>query len=378
MPEGRVLRGVSEKGGLWVRSKEVELESESQGEEAKTEDHPKPDPRRLGTLRGEGFRTDHRAPFTRVRTLSLQAPSFVFESRHRTRTRLPGPVEPRGGVLDSLLMSSEEARIRPANGRADFDACVRVQQTIWGVEVTPALEMIATTFAGGSVFLAETVEGRVVGFAYAFPALRGGIGHLHSDMLAVLPEFRKQGVGVRLKWTQREEALSRGIGLITWTFDPLEARNAHLNLRRLGGIATEFLENFYGMTGSALHHGLPTDRLLVRWELGAGRVVEHATQGEPSPTVPTPSLSRINDVKWQAGWPVSSDPRTDLDEAELLLEIPPDFDVLCQAAPRVAEDWHRKIRTALKFYVGRGYQAADFAPTEERGRRRPLYILRKG
>jgi predicted GNAT superfamily acetyltransferase len=275
-------------------------------------------------------------------------------------------------------MAVEETRIRPARSKEDFNACVAVERAIWGVEVTTALEMIATTFAGGTVFLAETPQGRVVGFAYAFPAIRGGVPHLHSDMLAVLPEFRQQGVGVGLKWAQREEALSRGIGLITWTFDPLEARNAQLNLRRLGGVAAEFLENFYGVTRSALHHGLPTHRLLVRWELGSGRVVELATRGDPPRTVPTPALPRINEVKWQAGWPVSSEPRTDLDSPELLLEIPPDFDVLCQAAPRVAEDWHRKIGSALRFYVSRSYAAADFAPTEDRGRRRPLYVLRKG
>jgi predicted GNAT superfamily acetyltransferase len=237
--------------------------------------------------------------------------------------------------------------------------------------------MIATTFAGGSLFLAETSDGTVVGFAYAFSALRGGVGHLHSDMLAVLPEYQKRGVGVRLKWAQREEALSRGIGLITWTFDPLEARNAHLNLRRLGGYSSEFLPNFYGVTASPLHHGLATHRLLIRWELGSDRVVGLSTAGEPPRAVPTPSLPRINEVKWQAGWPVSSDPRTDLTDPELLLEIPPDFDVLATAAPRVAEDWHRKVGSGLSHFIPQGYRASDFVPTEDRGRRRPFYILTK-
>jgi predicted GNAT superfamily acetyltransferase len=82
-------------------------------------------------------------------------------------------------------------------------------------------------------------------------------------------------------------------------------------------------------------------------------------------------------VKWQAGWPVSSDPRTDLAAPELLLEIPPDWDVLCQAAPRVAQAWHAKVRAALGAYLSRGYAAVDFAPTEEGGRRRPLYVLRQ-
>ncbi len=90
-----------------------------------------------------------------------------------------------------------------------------------------------------------------------------------------------------------------------------------------------------------------------------------------------PALPRVNEVKWQAGWPVSSEPRLDLQDAELLLEIPPDWDVLCQAAPLVAEDWHAKVRRALQAYLGRGYVAVDFVPSEERGRRRPLYRLRK-
>jgi predicted GNAT superfamily acetyltransferase len=274
-------------------------------------------------------------------------------------------------------MATEETRIRRAASKEDFNACVGVERAVWGMEVTSSLEMIATTFAGGTVLLAETWGGRVVGFAYAFPAIRGGTAHLHSDVLAVLPDFRKQGVGVRLKWAQREEAVSRGISLITWTFDPLEARNAQLNLRRLGGTASEFLENFYGLTDSALHHGLPTHRLLVKWELKSGRVVELATSGEPTPTVQAPQLPRINEVKWQAGWPVSSEPRLDLEEPELLLEIPPDFDIFSQAAPRVAEDWHRKVTAALAHYLSRAYAACDFAPTEERGRRRPFYILRK-
>jgi predicted GNAT superfamily acetyltransferase len=277
-------------------------------------------------------------------------------------------------------MSGDEVSIRLARDRADFDACIRLQKAVWGLEdleVTPAIQLIATTHAGGILELAEAPDGRAVGFAYAYPAIRGGVPHLHSDMLAVLPEYQKRGVGVRLKWAQRDAALSRGINLITWTYDPLQARNAHLNLRRLGAIATEFVEDFYGITSSSLHHGLPTDRLLVRWDLNGERVKERAQGGDPPRAVPAPPLPRINEVKWQAGWPVSSDNRLDLEGPELLLEIPPDFDTLRQAAPRVAEDWHKRVGKALKAYLGRGFIAGDFIPTEERGRRRPLYLLRK-
>jgi chorismate synthase len=275
----------------------------------------------------------------------------------------------------------DEFRIRLARDRADFDACVLLQRAVWGLgdlEITSALQMIASVHAGGMVHLAESPEGQAVGFAYAFPGLRGNVPHLHSDMLAVLPEHQKLGLGVRLKWAQRQEALDRGLALITWTYDALQARNANLNLRRLGAEAAEFVENLYGITTSALHHGMPTDRLLVRWELRAPRVEERARAGEPPRSVAMPDAPRINDVKWQGGWPVSSEPRLDLEALELLLEIPPDWDVLCQAAPRVAEGWQGISRRAFEAYFSRGYRAADFAPTEDAGRRRPFYVLRKG
>lgn len=274
----------------------------------------------------------------------------------------------------------DDVSIRPARTRTDFDACVLLQRAVWGledVEITSAIQLIATTHAGGLLHLAETGDGRVVGFAYAFPALRGGVPHLHSDMLAVLPDHQQRGLGLRLKWAQRDEALARGLALITWTFDPMQARNANLNLRRLGAEATEFLENFYGVTTASLHHGLPTDRLLVRWDLAAPRVKALALAGEPPRTVTAPPLPRVNEVKWQAGWPVSSDPKLDLEEPEVLLEIAPEWDILCRAAPRVADGWQSKVRQAFQAYMARGYVAADFAPTQEGGRRRPLYVLRR-
>jgi predicted GNAT superfamily acetyltransferase len=274
----------------------------------------------------------------------------------------------------------DDIRIRLARTRSDFEACIPLQRAVWGIpdlEITSAIQLIATVHAGGIVQLAETAEGKIVGFAYAFPALRGGIPHLHSDMLAVLPELRARGLGARLKWAQRDEALARGISLISWTYDPMQARNANLNLRRLGGQAPQFVADFYGRTSSALHHGLPTDRLLVRWELKSKRVQDCAAASEPALALPAPALPRVNEVKWQAGWPVSSEPRVDLSDAELLLEIPPDWDVLCSSAPLMAQDWHGKVRRALQAYLGRGYVAVDFVPSEERGRRRPLYRLRK-
>jgi predicted GNAT superfamily acetyltransferase len=257
---------------------------------------------------------------------------------------------------------------------------VTLQRAVWGIsdlEITSTLQLTSILHAGGLLHLAETAAGEAVAFAYAFPAIRGGVAHLHSDMLAVLPGCQERGIGGRLKWAQREDALRAGVSLITWTYDPLQARNANLNLHRLGAMAMEFLVDFYGVTSSSLHHHLPTDRLLVYWNLRSARVAALAETRKTNLLVPTPQLPRINEVKWQAGWPVSSEPIVDLGAPELLLEIPPDWDTLAAAAPRVAEAWQGRVKRAFQAYLGNGYVAADFALTEEGGRRRPFYILRK-
>lgn len=274
----------------------------------------------------------------------------------------------------------DSIRIRAVSSRADLETCVTLQRAVWGLsdlEITSTLQLASTLHAGGLLHLAESADGQAVAFAYAFPAIRGGVAHLHSDMLAVLPRFQERGIGGALKWAQRDDALRAGVSLITWSYDPLQARNANLNLHRLGALAMEFLEDFYGVTSSSLHHRLPTDRLLVYWNLRSTRVAALAEKREKNVRGPVPALPRINDVKWQAGWPVSSEPMVDLEAPELLLEIPPDWDVLASSAPRVAEGWQARIKRAFQSYLGRGYVGADFVLGEEGGRRRPFYILKK-
>jgi predicted GNAT superfamily acetyltransferase len=114
---------------------------------------------------------------------------------------------------------------------------------------------------------------RLVGFTLAVAGLRGRVPYLHSHMTGVDSEYRDRGVGRRLKLFQREEALGRGIRLIQWTFDPLELRNAHFNLNKLGVICREYHPNLYGVTTSPLHWGLATDRLVAEWHLDSARVV---------------------------------------------------------------------------------------------------------
>jgi chorismate synthase len=277
-------------------------------------------------------------------------------------------------VLDCAGM---DVLVRPARERGDYDACVRLQREVWGLsdlEVTSLLQLVATVHAGGSLLVAESA-GEVVGFCYAFAALRGGEAHLHSDMLAVRPAARGLGVGQRLKWAQRENALRRGLPLVTWTFDPMRARNARLNLHRLGAVAREVLPDFYGTTTSALHLGLATDRLLARWELERPRVARRAA-GEVLASPVLEALPVINEVIEHAGGAVSSTPRLDLDGDELLLEIPHDWDALVRADAGRARQWQDVVRRIFECFFARGYEAVDFASSKG-ARPRVGYVLRR-
>ncbi|MBI1955238.1 MAG: GNAT family N-acetyltransferase [Acidobacteria bacterium] len=157
-----------------------------------------------------------------------------------------------------------------------MEQCVAVQKAVWGwedLDLLPLRLFVVARKIEGQVIGAFEPSGRMAGFCLAVPALHGKDVYLHSHMLAVLPEYRERGIGQRLKWEQRRNALARGIGLIEWTFDPLEVKNAYFNLERLGAIARRYVENQYGISSSPLHRGLPTDRLVAEWWLESPRVV---------------------------------------------------------------------------------------------------------
>ena len=170
---------------------------------------------------------------------------------------------------------SPEIAVRKCESLDDFHRCVELQREIWGesdLEVEPATMFVVAAHTGGQVLGAFDC-GRLVGFTLAVVGLRDRVPYLHSHMTGVQSEYRDRGVGRMLKLYQRSEALGRGIRLVQWTFDPLEVRNAHFNLNRLGAICREYQPNLYGVTTSPLHRGLETDRLLAEWPLDSARVV---------------------------------------------------------------------------------------------------------
>lgn len=184
--------------------------------------------------------------------------------------------------------------IRACEGFDELDACVQLQIETWGIddrEVTPRKTFLLAQSIGGQVIGAFDTEvpdqpATLIGFAFALPAIKelpnGPAPYLHSHMLAVRSAWRNRGIGRQLKLAQRHEALSRGIGLMEWTFDPLEIKNSFLNIHRLGAVVRDYRVNFYGVSSSQLQGGLPTDRLVAEWHLDSQHV-RSLLEGQPSP-----------------------------------------------------------------------------------------------
>ncbi len=188
----------------------------------------------------------------------------------------------------------EEIAIRECVTIEELDQCVRLQREVFGLpdlEISPRRHLIVSRQAGGWTLgaFADHSPDRIVGFVHHLMAIRGEdeiIGYSH--MMAVHKDYQNLGLGARLKWAQRERALAEGRRFIKWTWEPMQARNAHFNLNRLGVVVRAYGENFYGtdyvtdpeqQTPGA--KGLPSDRLFAGWELSSPRVVELAAGGEP-------------------------------------------------------------------------------------------------
>lgn len=281
-------------------------------------------------------------------------------------------------------MGGSEIVIRPLETVEEFHRAEDVQREVWGMQserdVVPAHLLLTAQKNGGLVLGAFDGE-RMVGYLFGFLGRTpdGRFKHC-SHQMGVLAQYRGRGIGEALKARQREFVLRQGLDLVTWTYDPLESLNAHLNIAKLGAICRTYLRNVYGELQDELNAGLPTDRFQVEWWVRSPHV-EVRFSGQTPP--PRPTLEDIlaadghiaNEVHFNDEGlpePVAWEP---VQAPKVLVEIPARFQQLKAKNMNLARDWRFLTRAIFETYFDDGYTVVDFISQVENGRRRSFYVL---
>ena len=252
-------------------------------------------------------------------------------------------------VEPSPTWDAAPVEIRLVRTHDEFAACEAMSRDIWGAaerNVVPRELLLTMQHNGGLVHGAFLPKGRLVGFCFAFLGMRDGQLRLCSHQLGVLPEFRGNGTGIALKQAQRYDAVRRGYELVTWTFDPLEARNAYINLHRLGCIARVYDRDHYGPMEDNLNRGLPSDRFEAEWWLSRAKPAS-----PPDPQV----MLRVGTNGEPVRVHLDLGPRT-----TALIEVPPDFQEVKRTSFELGLRWRMESRAAFEAALAAGLIAIDF------------------
>lgn len=258
-----------------------------------------------------------------------------------------------------------DVELRAFSRSADYDAAVDLQRRTWGSDfsdVVPASVLKISQKVGGISAGAFAGDGTLLGFIYGLTGVRDGRPLHWSHMMAVAPEARDLGLGTRLKLFQRELLLPLGVERVEWTFDPLEARNAHLNFNHLGAEVDEYVQDMYeGETGSELWRGIGTDRLILVWRIASGRVEGALADRRAGSADPFRAALVLNEGNREGGEPSAS-----FGSEKVRIEVPANIQELKESDVAEAATWRSSTRWAFESCLARGYRVEAFyrdAPT---------------
>ncbi len=280
--------------------------------------------------------------------------------------------------------AASKVRLRRVTELDEIREAEGLQREVWGftdIDIVPG-RLMAVVCRNGGMLIGAFDAGRMVGFVFGYPGYRDGAALHCSHMLAVLPEFEGKRIGFRLKQAQRREMQRAGLDHILWTFDPLEGRNAHLNIRLLGVRVWEYWFNLYGATSSALHAGVETDRFVARWQLDDPDVEARSRGGVPGgvsfeEVMSAGDFGRLNRTRFQGGVARCVETTTRLRRPRLVFEIPYETGVMRRDHPRAAQRWQAAQREVFPTYFRRGYRVVDFVSGRDGEQPRSFYVLER-
>jgi predicted GNAT superfamily acetyltransferase len=255
----------------------------------------------------------------------------------------------------------------------------QVQKVVWHFpdrEIIPLNELVVMQKNGGHVFGAFE-KGKMTAFCFGVPGFKDGTIYHYSRMLGVMPRFQDSGIGYTMKLKQRDYVLKQGIDLVIWTFDPLQSRNAYLNIEKLGCIIREYAVNIYPGSGSQFNAGLESDRFSPEWWIATRRVKDRISGKRVAYDLkdfPAALETRVT----ESGWREPAEVRTRQRSRRVSVEIPDDIDALKKDDLSLAQRWREATREAFLACFKKGYVIHGFASIPEIGRRRSFYLLEKG
>ncbi|MDI2589803.1 GNAT family N-acetyltransferase [Psychrobacillus sp. NEAU-3TGS] len=235
----------------------------------------------------------------------------------------------------------------------------QLEQTVWGMEAIPVHQTL-TAVKNGGLIIGAFDEEKLVGFSYGFAGYQNNEAYLCSHMLGIHPDYQLQGIGKKLKEEQLVVAKEMGYKLITWTFDPLESRNAYLNVSKLYGIVDTYIENCYGEMTGGINAGLPTDRLQIEWWITSDRVEK---KWMPSNIIfDNPFQTALT----EQNLPILEEPESfDPTHKGYEVPVPQQFQVMKKISPETALQWRLQIRKIIQTLFSKGYALVAVRKTDE-------------